>query len=185
MLSRGAAPRPAVAAPPPSEGYTVEDLTVPEHAIADEGVRSLILLAQRVQQMRVQVYSHFDDAFERLVTVGDAAGYPPCVERFKPKFAACDDDLERIAVRLDALRHAPIGALTRNVVRSERLRFAAKCEEQVLRQRLSLVDLESDERPALKQQVQAASSGLAQLAASVEEALEELRAEAADADDED
>ena len=65
------------------------------------------------------------------------------------------------------------------------MRLTAKLEEQVLRQRLSLTDLESEERPALKQRLQEQQRGLAERAAAVEEALEELRAEAADLDDED
>ena len=182
MLARGAAPREAVPPPQPSEGPSVEDLHLLERDIRDEGLISLISLVQRVQQMRVGLYEYFDDAFERLVTVGDAEGYPSCVDRFKPKFAACDEDLERIAMRLDAL-HGPVSALVRNVIREERVRFSAKCDEQVLRQRLSLTEVESDERPALKQRVQEVGATLARHAESVEEALEELRAEAADADE--
>jgi hypothetical protein len=86
-------------------------------------------------------------------------------------------------MRLDQLKHAPIGTLVRDVIRRERARFNAKCDEQVLRQRLSLTELESDDRPALKQRVQQVSAQLATEAEKIEEALEELRAEAADADE--
>lgn len=185
MLARGAGPRAAIEAAPPSEGASVDDLTLPEHVIRDERLRGLISIVHKVQEMRVSVYKHFDDAFERLVTAGDAEGYRPCVDRFKPKFLACNDDLERIAMRLDALSQKPVANLVRNVMRCERVRFDAKCDEQVLRQRYSVTDLEADERPELKQQVHAKASFLAEQAAAVEEALEELRAEAADAEDED
>ena len=184
MLARSAAgPRAAAAADAPSEGPSVEDLSLPEHQIRDVGVRQLILLAHKVQELRVAVFGHFDDTFERLVTVGDAEGYPACVERFKARFAACDENLERVAMRLDALQQAPIGMLVRGVIRLERSRLDAKCNEQVLRQRLSVTDLESEERPGLKQRVQELAGSLAQRAAEVEEALEELRAEAADCDE--
>ena len=184
MLARSAAgPRAAAAADAPTEGPSVEDLSLPEHQIRDVGVRQLILLAHKVQELRVAVFGHFDDTFERLVTVGDAEGYPACVERFKARFAACDENLERVAMRLDALQQAPIGMLVRGVIRLERSRLDAKCNEQVLRQRLSVTDLESEERPGLKQRVQELAGSLAQRAAEVEEALEELRAEAADCDE--
>ena len=183
MLARGAAPRPAVDAPPPSEGPSVDDLTIGEADFRDAGARLLIALVNRAQQLRVgartqapqpsrlrrgpmpttrvrvpcaaAVFGHFDDAFERLVTVGDADGYPACVERFKPKFGALDGNLERCAMRLDALQQAPVGTIVRGIIRDERARFDAKCDEQVLRQRLSLTDLGSEERADLKAKVQA------------------------------
>ena len=131
MLASGTGPRAAIEAPPPSEGPSAEDLKLPEHVIRDEGLRGLIMLVQRVQSLRVAVFGHFDDAFERLVTVGDADGYPACVERFKSRLAACDDDLERIAMRLYALQHPPVAAGVRSVIRAERARLDAKCDEQV------------------------------------------------------
>lgn len=185
MLASSGAVRPAVEPPPLSEGPSVDDLTLPEAQIRDAGVRTLISLVQKAQQLRVATFGNFDDAFERLVTVGDADGYPACVERFKPKFAALDSNLERCAMRLDALQQAPCGTLVRSITRNERLRFEAKCDEQVLRQRLSLTELESEERPDLKSKVQAKSEALAAHAMAVEEALEELRAEAADVEEDD
>ena len=162
----------------------MDECTLPEKDIRDTKARGLILLVSKVQQLRVGIFDYFDDAFERLVTVGDAEGYPACVERFKPKFTALDGDLERCAMRLDALQQAPLGTLVRGIIRIERIRFDAKCEEQVLRQRLSLTELDSDERPALKTSVVQKTAALAAEAAKVEEALEELRAEAADLDEE-
>ena len=184
MLAHSRAQPRSEMAPPADEGPSVDDLTLPEPAVRGAGVLELIKFVQRVHEFRISVFGHFDDAYERLVTVGDADGYPACVERFRPKFAALDGDLERVAMRLDALQQPPLGALARSILRSERKRFDAKLEEQVLRQRLSITDLEDDERPALKQQVQQKGAALAAQAAAVEEALEELRAEAADAEDE-
>lgn len=174
MLARGAAPRREVAAPPPDEGPGVDDLTLPESAIRDRGIVALISLVQQVQQLRIVVYRHFDDSFERLVTAGDADGYPPCVERFKPKFLACDSGLERVAMRLDALQQAPLGNMVRDVIRRERKRYDAKCDEQVCRQRLSVTDVEADDHPELKKRVQTLGATLASEGAAVEEALEEL-----------
>lgn len=185
MLSSVSAPRAAVPAPPPSEGLTVDEMTLPEQVVRDAGARALIGLVSRCQEFRVAAFGHFDDAFERLVTVGDAQGYPDCVDRFKPKFAALDANLERCAMRLDAQQQAPCGQLVRTIIRHERTRFDAKCDEQVLRQRLGLSELGSEERSELKANVQAKEQALSTAAAAVEEALEELRAEAADLDDED
>jgi hypothetical protein len=86
-------------------------------------------------------------------------------------------------MRLDALQQAPLGNMVRGVNRSELTRFDAKLEEQVCRQRLSLTELESAERPDLKKRVQELAATLAREGGAVEEALEELRAEAADADE--
>jgi hypothetical protein len=88
MLARGAAPRPELPPPPASEGPSLEDCQLPEHEIREQGMTGLISLVQRVQAQRVGLYGHFDDAFERLVTVGDADGYPACVDRFKSRFLA-------------------------------------------------------------------------------------------------
>ena len=185
MLASSGATRTNPGPAPVSEGPNAEDLTLPEHEIRDEGVRGLIAIVNKLAQLRVAVYGHFDDAFERLTTIGDADAYPACVDRFKQRFKALDDDLERIAMRLDALKQPPISNLVRSVVRAERDRYSCKCDEQVLRQRFSLSEFESDERASLKSQMQAATASLAQKAESVEEALEELRAEAADFEDED
>lgn len=165
-------PRAAEAGPrAPDEGPSLEDLTLPEPALRDAGVRQLVSFVMRVHSFRVAAFGRFDDAFEHLVTVGDADGYPACVERFKPKFAALDANLERIAMRLDALHQAVLGGLVRGVVRCERTRFTVKLDEQVLRQRLSVSELESEERPALKASVKAKEQALAAQASAVEEAL--------------
>ena len=185
LASRGEAPRAAVPEPKADEGPSAEDLIMPERQIRDTGARDLLGLISRIQGLRVSVYKFFDDAFERLVTVGDAEGYPACVDRFRAKFQALDSDLERIAMRLDGLKQAPLGTLVRGVIRSERTRYEAKCDEQVLRQRLSLTEVESEEHASLKQQVKKVQSTLATRAEAVEEALEELRAEAADMEEED
>ena len=128
----------------------------------------------------METFGYFDDAFERLVTVGQADAYPACVERFKPKFAAIDADLERIAMRCDSRNQQPLSGLVRSIIREERKRLEAKLAEQVLRQRYSISELDDEDRPAIKQRLQKTSAELAERAAAVEEALEELRAEAAD-----
>ena len=76
-----------------------------------------------------------------------------------------------------------LATMVGTVLSEEQARSSAKTDEQVQRQRLSLAS--DEDRPAVKQRLQAITSDLASRAAAVEEALEELRAEAADCEEED
>ena len=171
--------------PPPSEGPSVESLRIPDSDIISSSTAALLRLVQKSSEMRIGLYSTFDDCFENLVTRGKADEYSGLVDRFKLKFSAIDDTLGRVCDRLHVASQPALVAMVQTVIREERDRLAAKLDEQVLRQHLSTTDLESEERPALKKRVQDVSSSLASKAAAVEDALEELRAEAADLDVED
>ena len=171
-------------AQPPPEGPSVDDLRLPDGNIASAGAADLLHLVSRAEQIRVSLVKAMDEAFEHLVTQGEADGYPPMVERFKPKFAAIVDNLNRIASRLGgSLSQPALENMVKQIAAKAQSRLEAKLEEQVLRQRLSITDLESDERPALKTKLQSVSAGLTSQDAAVEELLEELRAELADLDD--
>jgi hypothetical protein len=186
MLARSSGahkPKDEVEAPQP-EGPSVESLEIPQADIEASGTVALLQLVQRAQQMRIRLFSTFDDAFEMLVTHGKADEYPGLVDRFKLKFAAIDDTQTRVCDRLQAMQPALV-AMVKTVIREEQSRLMAKLDEQVLRQHLSTTDLESDERPGLKRRLQDVSASLASRAAAVEEALEELRCEMADLDDDD
>lgn len=176
--------REAYIEPPPDEGPTAEDLAIPEEAIAEAIASSCLGFASKVEQHNLNLFAAFDNAFEHLVTRGDASGYPPMVDRFKPKFAALEQNLERIAARLDALKQVPLAGLVRRMATAAPDRLEKKLEEQVLRQQVSVSELESEERPALKERLKAVTASLKTKDAAVEEVLEELRAELADLDEE-
>ena len=62
-------------------------------------------MVQKVQEARLQVTQVFTSRFEDLVTAGRAAEYPPLVERFKPKFEACQTSLEVCSASRAGDRH--------------------------------------------------------------------------------
>jgi len=180
---RGGVARAAAAEDAPSEGPSADDLAVPNQMMRTAGTRDLLQIVQRTEQMRISVTAALDDAFERLVTQGNADGYHPMIERFRPKFAALDGNLVNCSTRLDSNSAPMLAGLVRKIIKEETLRLDTKLEEQVLRQRLSLTDLDADDRPALKSRLQEVEISLKTSGATIEEALEELRAEAADLDD--
>ena len=94
MLARGQAARPAIPEAAPSEGVDADELLIPEAVIASASARELASMVQKVQEARLQVTQVFASRFEDLVTAGRASEYPPLVERFKPKFEACQTSLE-------------------------------------------------------------------------------------------
>ena len=122
-------------------------------------------------------------AYTGAVTQGDADGYAPLCARFQPKFVALQENLEDIVKRLQALGQPMLASMVGKMAAAAPHRLSDKLEEQVLRQRLSVCELESDERPALKEQLQSVQAKLQAQDASVEETLEELRAELADLDE--
>lgn len=167
----------------PSEGPSVEDLKIADDEISTAGAAKCLHLTQRAEQVRISLVQSLDDAFEHLVTQGDADGYHPMIERFKPKFSTMTDNLERIIARLASLSQPALANVVKQVAAKGQSRLDAKLEEQVLRQRLSITDLEDEERPTLKAKLGKVTEGLKGQDAAVEELLEELRAELADLDD--
>lgn len=183
MLARGAGVRPAVAPPTPSEGPSADELEVPPDVIAASTAVELVKLVQRVQEARLAVTERFQSRFEDLVTAGQAADYKGLVDRFRPRYAAVDDSLERIAVALSPA-HGMLASLVRGIIKREAARLDLALEEQVLRQNLSLLGPDEPDRPELKGRVGALQKKLAETEGAIHEGLEELRCEAADIEDE-
>jgi malonyl CoA-acyl carrier protein transacylase len=169
---------------PPPEGPGVDELKITQSDVSSAGAVQLLHLAQRTEQVRIGLVKVLDDAFEHLVTQGDADGYPPMVDRFKPKFAAISENLDRVAAQLQVISQPMLANMVKQLVATGEPRLQAKLEEQVLRQRLSITELNDEERPALKAKLASVTEGLMRQDAAVEEQLEELRAELADLDEE-
>ena len=169
---------------PPPEGPSVAELSIPDADLSSAGAAELLHLTQRGEQVYIGLMQAMDEAFEHLVTVGDADGYPLMVERFKPKFASLDGNLSRIATHLERLSQPALASVVKQIAAKGPTRLNAKLEEQVLRQRLSVTDLDDEERPTMKAKCASVTAGLTSQNAAVEEQLEELRAELADLDEE-
>mmetsp|Transcript_23574 Transcript_23574/g.58508 ORF Transcript_23574/g.58508 Transcript_23574/m.58508 type:complete len:182 (-) Transcript_23574:357-902(-) len=178
MLARGEAKRPAFNEPAPPEGADAEDLLLPDTTTTTASPQELVRLVQTVQEARLQVMEVFISRFQDLVTAGRAAEYPALVERFKPKFQACQTSLGRIS---DALGpHQVVAALVKRVEAEESKRLDIQLELQVLEQHLSLLGLDDPDQPEMKEQVRTKRAALKTCSESIYELLEELRCEAAD-----
>lgn len=116
-----------------------------------------------------------------MVTAGRASEYPALVDRFKPKFAACQSSLERIAAALSS--EPVVAGLVGKVAREEGKRLDMQLELQVQEQHLSLLGLDDPDQPELKQAVIAKRKALKDCTDGIYEILEELRCEAADIED--
>ena len=154
---------------------------IPAHVIAGASPAERAGFVHKVQEARLQVTEVFTSRFQDLVTAGRAADYPPLVDRFKLKFDACQQSLERIS---EALSAQPIVAgLVRNVAREESKRLELQLELQVLEQNLSMLGLDDPDQPDLKEKVLAKRKALKECVEGIYEVLEELRGEAADMED--
>ena len=162
----------------PEEGPSAEELAAP---ISDsDSAASLLRSVQRTQEVRIAVAERFEELFEFLVTGGRADEYSGLVTRFKARFEALSGNLERAAALLDAAKQAPLARLVRGIAREEAAHLDEALKVQVLRQRLSVCEAESEAAAGLKKQLAAAGAAVAARREAVFESLEELRCEAAD-----
>ena len=183
MLARGQGARPAIPLEPPKEGPSVEDLRIPDDVIESASTAELVRLVFKTQEARVTVAERFEDVFEHLVTGGRADEYAPLCDRFKPRLEAVNDNLERLAARMD--KHPALMAMVQRVLQSEVKRIDLQLELQVLRQRLSVSAADGLVREREKSQVQSVQSQDEKLKGVIFETLEELRCEAADLEEDD
>lgn len=184
MATGGAALSGARRAPPvpsaPSAAErtpSVDDLTMP----LDEGSTSTLELCtavQKVSQSVLALSELFESRFGDLVTAGRASEYPPLVDEFKALFAAASGNLERIHAALEKRGLPVVAGLVRTVQRSEESRLTIELERQVLRQRLSRG--EEEEQVALRERLRETQKEQDGCVEEIREALEEIRAEAAD-----
>ena len=123
----------------------------------------------------------FESRFGDLVTVGDADAYGPLVVQFKALFGAVASDLERVQAALQQHALPLLAAMVRTVERAEGRRLTIELERQVLRQRLSRGDEEG--QAALHVRLEETREAQQTCIDEIREALEELRAEAADLDE--
>lgn len=129
----------------------------------------------------------FDDLFEHLVTGGRADEYPALVDRFKARFDALTNNLDEVAAALEkkkTLSPPSLAPTVRSINKNEGRRLSKQLELQVLRQRLSITDAEGAEREDEKARVKDVEDELSTLGASIYDALEDIRAEVADLDEE-
>tara|TARA_B110001452_G_scaffold46949_1_gene35912 strand:- start:59 stop:520 length:462 start_codon:yes stop_codon:yes gene_type:complete len=147
----------------------------------DEAGTSTIELCtavQKVSQSVLALSELFESRFGDLVTAGRASEYPPLVDEFKALFAAASSNLERIHAALDKRGLSMVAGLVRTVQRKEERRLAIELERQVLRQRLSRA--EEEEQVAIRERLRETQKEQDGCVEEVREALEEIRAEAAD-----
>jgi hypothetical protein len=186
MLARGAGARPALPpAPGPDEGPAAEELAIPADVLAAAPPAELVRLVHKSQEARVTLAERFDDVFEHLVTGGKADEYHGLVERFRARFDALADNVERARARIEV---APAGALMAGMIGrindQERRRLEMQLELQVLRQRLSISRASGLVKEGEKARVAEVEGAIKACQGAIFEALEELREEAADLDDE-
>ena len=178
MLARGAGVRPAIPLEPLKEGPNATDLAIPEDVLASAPPAKLIQLVQQSQEHRIKVASTFDDIFEHLVTGGRADEYSGLCERFKERFDAISNNLERAASLL--AEEPQIAAMIRAINKDEATRLEKQMKLQVVRQHHSIAEAESDEAVSGKQHIHALEAEIKQLMARIYDTLDELRCEAAD-----
>ena len=117
------------------------------------------------------------------MTVGDAAAYGPLVEEFKALFGTVAANLQRVQTALEQQALPLLATMVRTVERAEGRRLTIELERQVLRQRLSRG--EEEEQAALRVRLESTREAQQACIDEIREALDELRAEAADLDDDD
>ena len=90
-------------------------------------------------------------------------------------------NLARLEQRLRDLGHGDIASILGRVASFEAKRWGLSCDLQTLRQQHSVADM--DTRDELSEQVSTTSKRLQHAQSAVQEAMEELRCEAADLDE--
>lgn len=181
MLARGEAVRPAIPPEPPKEGPTADELSIPAEVLDAASSTKLVALVQQSQTQRINVAQKFEDVFEILVTGGRADEYTALCDRFSTRFGALSRNLEMCAARLSG--EPALATMVQDVNASEAKRLELQMELQVVRQRLSLAEVESEDAAGGKQRVTALEGELKALTGQIYESLEELRCEAADLED--
>ena len=183
MLARGAestvrkAPEKDPLHGEPSE----HDLVMPGDLISEASAMRVVQLVAQVQEHRISLSALFEDKYEDLVTAGAAEKYQALVERFKAKNDVLTQNLARLEQRLRDLGHGDIASILGRVASFEAKRWGLSCDLQTLRQQHSVADM--DTRDELSEQVATTSKRLQHAQSAVQEAMEELRCEAADLDE--
>ena len=170
--------RPAQELEAPKEGLAPFDLTIPDGVLGAASPLKLVQFCQQSQEQRIEVAKIFQDVFEHLVTGGKADEYPGLCDRFQARFDAIAGNFERAAERLSS--ELAIAAMLRSINRDEAKRLELQLQLQVVNQRRSVAEVESEEAVEGKAQFQALEAKMGELTGKIYEALEELRCEAAD-----
>ena len=166
-----------MSSPEPSDPEpSPEELSMPAHVYEGANAPALLRAVFQNEEARVALTALFDSGFEDLVTGGRASEYGALVERFKLKYAAVDENLAQIASRLPAA----LAPSVNSVLRLEGERAAFLLRVQVLRQRLSMAELDQPDRPQMAQELGALRKQMQSTMGEIAETLEELRSEAAD-----
>ena len=200
VLSGNAPARPQPAPAPSDPTPSVEDLTVDVEGKTAFALCRVVQNASEVflysnpnpdpgpnpsppLQVSLRLSELFESRFGDLVTVGDAAAYGPLVEEFKALFGTVAANLQRVQTALKQQALPLLATMVRTVERAEGQRLTIELERQVLRQRLSRG--EEEEQAALRVRLKATREAQQGCIDEIREALDELRAEAADLDDDD
>lgn len=183
MLASGTKPTPKAGnlSGEPEEGPSADELTMP--VARTDSPAALVRSVQRSQEVRVAVAVRFEEIFEFYVTAGRADDYQGLVARFNARFEALSSNLERAAAALETAKQPPLARLVRSVAREEAAHLEAALQVQVLRQRLSVSDSESESHAEIKQVLQVAQARVSKSREAIFETLDELRCEAADLDE--
>ena len=156
-------------------------MAIPDDIMNGASASKLVSLVQQSQEHRIKVAQRFDDLYEHLVTGGRADEYTALCDRFKARFDAIADNLERVAARLSS--EPVLANMVKAVNAEETRRLELQLELQVIRQRHSVAEAESEEALGGKHRVQTLEAAIGKLTAKIYEQLEELRCEAADLED--
>jgi len=149
-------------------------------------VKKLIHFVHQAQEARLALTANMESRFSDLVTAGKAGEYPHLVEQFKALYDACDATLETLATRLAAAAGGKAASkIVTSIVLEERSRGDAHLKVQVMRQHKSVAGAAGEAGVA------STAEALAMVEAnekahivSISELQDELRAEAADLDEE-
>ena len=172
------------------------DADLPED-LSQLAVGALLRLFLDHQESRVAVYRRFEDGFNLFLQVAEAKGYEALVASTTASFSAVSAQVNRVEAELrrrggEAL---PLATLLRSVQQLEKDKLQVTAQLQILRHGLKVDEIhqESDDDAAaaaaartfaLRSDEAAGLSGrLAELTSQLNEALDEVRAELADAAD--
>ena len=164
--------------------------------LASLGVEALLHRFFERQEERVAVYRRFEEGFLLFLEVAEATGYEALVASTTASFGAISEQVNALATELSRRGSDHVAALIRTVQTHEKAKLTLTAQLQIVRHGLRIDELHKEgedlpgastaERTARLRADEAATltGKLRELTAELNEALDEVRAEMAEMDDE-